>query len=290
MSGPFERTVRIIDQDFSPGSEKKEILSIELLPGGFSFAILDAPLFKYQALLSVLLNDKERDLCGVSRFKTLDPEIRELLEKDYLKTTIACFTPQLTLLPNEVFLQEDQEAMHRFSCTVPPDHVIRIDRMNNMQGYGVYSLPATLLKELEDEFADHRLWHAGSVLIENTLATARIENWPGDIVLHIRQHYFELLLLDRKRLVYYNAFRYNQFDDLMYFLFYVLEQFELDPKSSWAILIGEIAMDSPGFSTLASYFGKVSFTARNDAYKYSPEFEAYPHHYFFNLLNLNFCG
>lgn len=290
MSGPLEKTVRIVDRDFSPGSEKKEILSIELLPGGFSFAILDAPQFKYQALFSIFTGNAEKDSWPVSGYLTRDQEMEELLGKEYLKTTIACFTPQLTLLPNEVFLSEDQEAMHRFSCSVPSGHVIRTDRMNNLQGYGVYSLPETLVGELEQLFPGHRLWHAGSVLVENTLATARIERWPGDIVLHIRREYFELLLLDIKGLVYYNTFRYNEFDDLMYFLFYVLEQFGRDPKSSWAILSGEIAMDSQAFTTLASYFGKVSFTARNDAYRYSPEFERYPDHYFYNLLNLNFCG
>ncbi len=290
MSETLESSIRIIDRDFSAESENKEILSIELLPGGFSFAILDASTFKYQVLISGVMSRKDNEPSGPSCLMDADPEIRSLLDRAYLKTTIACFTPRLTLLPNEVFLKEDQESAHRFACAVPSEHAIRIDRLNNLQGYGVYSLPSDLVVQLERKFPRHRLWHSGGVLIENTLATARLENWPGDVVLHIRRSFFEVLLLDRKRLVYYNAFRYNQFDDLMYFLFYVLEQFRLDPKSSWAILSGEVAMDSPEFLTLASYFGKVSFTSRNDAYKYSSEFDQYPHHYFFNLLNLNFCG
>jgi hypothetical protein len=290
MSDSLEKSIRIVDQNFSPESDNKEILSIELLPGGFSFAILDASSFRYQVLMSGVVKGTGPELAGPSRLMAADPEIRSLLDRAYLKTTIACFTPRLTLLPNEVFLKEDQESLHRFACNVPRDHTIRIDRLNNMQGFGVYSLPADLVKQLERSFPRHRLWHSGSVLIESTLATARLENWPGDVVLHVRRSIFEVLLLDRKRLVYYNTFRYSEFDDLMYFLFYVLEQFQLDPKTSWAILGGEIAMDSPEFRTLASYFGKVSFTARNDAYRYSAEFDHYPHHYFFNLLNLNFCG
>lgn len=290
MPVPPGKTIRIADKDFSPGSDNKEILSIELMPDGFSFAILDANAFKYQFLLATMFDEEQKDLSLLPDRLLADPEIHELLSRKYLKTTIACFTPQLTLLPNELFIKEDQEAMHRFSCSVPLDHLIRTDRLNNLQGYGVYSLPERLVGRLGQLFPEHRLWHSGSALIENMLAASRLEDWPGDVILHIRKSCFEVMLLDKKKLVYFNVFQYRDFGDLMYFLFYVLEQFGRDAKSSWAILAGEISMDSPGFASLASYFGKVSFTGRNDAYRYSLGFENYPHHYFFHLLNLNFCG
>ena len=290
MPETFGKAIRIIDEDFSRGPDAKQILSIELLPDGFSFAILDVSSFSYQVLLAGESPEGRVGSGGVLRSLLDDPQAGDLLRRPFLKTTVSCFTSQLTLLPNELFIKGDQELLHRFSCRLPEGHTIRIDRMNNLQGFGVYSLPGSLLDTLDEAFPGHRLWNTGSALIESMLANVRMEALKVDLILHVRRGYFDLILLENNRLVFYNAFSYRIFDDLMYFLFYVLEQFEMDPKRLNTLLAGELSMDSEPYGMLSGYLGKVDFIGRNDAYRYSRGFDELPHHAHYNLLNLAFCG
>lgn len=289
MSGPFLKTVSIVDKDFLPGSERNEILSIELSLDGFSFAILDPRHFRYLKLESYsygpgLVLEKFADDLGEF--------IRDypLLLGSFERISVAWFQPQYTLVPEELFLHSGRTAYHHFSGEVPPGFELRVDKLNNLGAYGIYPFPEVVRRRLEFLYPAHRVRHTATVLIESLLSAFRLDEARSDLVIHIRQGHFELLLFEGDRLVFYNSFAYKAFDDLMYFLFYVLEQFQLDAGNVEALLAGEISLDSVEYETLSQYFKKVGFLNRSDIYKYGPEFDAIPHHTFFNLLHLNTCG
>lgn len=289
MPGPFRKTISIVDNAFSSGSERNEILSIELSLDGFSFAILDPKHFRYLRLDSYQFKSAQH---AEGLAQSLEAFIKEcpLLLGSFERVSVAWYQPQFSLIPAELFLHAGKETYQRFCGPTPEGHDLKADKLNNLEAYGIYPFPETLRKKLEFLYPIHRIRHTGTVLIESTLAAFRLEELKADIVLHIKPGHFELLLLDGKRLLFYNSFSYQAFDDLMYFLFYVLEQFGLDASQMEAMLAGEISLDSKKYQYLAQYFKRVSFAGRSDVYHYGPEFDEVPHHYFFNLLNLNTCG
>jgi len=289
MSGPFRKTISIVDNTFSPGSERNVILSIELSLDGFSFAILDPQHFRYQMLESFhLAHAGQADELAAE----LEKFIKEhpLLLGSFERINVAWYQPKYTLVPADLFLHAGKDAYHQFCGPTPDYHELKADKLNNLEAYGIFPFPEVLRKKLDFLYPSYRLRHTGTVLIESTLAAFRLGELKADIVLHIKPGHFELMLLEGSRLVFYNSFAYQAFDDLMYFLFYALEQFGLDASQMEAMLAGEISLDSKNYEMLSQYFKQVSFAGRSDVYKYGPEFDKVPHHYFFNLLNLNTCG
>ncbi len=289
MAGPVSKTISIVDKDFSSGSQTKKILSIELGLDGFSFTILDVLEFKYQVLESYQWTEGSswENICGL-----LESIIKAnpVLTENFERVNIAYFSPQLNLVPFEVFQHLHKDAYHDFVAATPPAHDVITDRLNNLKAYGVYSFPGVLQKKLNYYFPSHRIRHSGSVLIESLLAAAKLREWEADIVLQIRPDHVEIILMDKQQLIFYNAFRYQTLDDLMYYLFFVLEKFNLEASGMRAMLIGEVSLDSELYRMLSAYFRESGFMPRSDFYKYSREFESIPHHFFYNLLNLNSCG
>ncbi|MEE4178075.1 MAG: DUF3822 family protein [Bacteroides sp.] len=289
MSGPFRKTVSIVDKDFLPGSERNEILSIELSLDGFSFAILDPRHFKYLMLESYRFDP------GSSQDdfpEQLENFIRDypLLLGSFERISIAWYQPQYTLIPADLFLYAGKDDYHQFTGDFPQGYELKADKLNNLGAYGIYPFPETIRKRLEFLYPAHRIRHTATVFVESLLSSFRLGEVRADLAIYVNQGHFELLLFEGDRLVFYNSFAYQAFDDLMYFLFYVLEQFELDASQVEAILAGDISLDSKEYAYLAQYFKKAGFVSRSDVYKYSPAFDAVPHHGFFNLLHLNTCG
>ncbi len=288
MSGSFRNIIRIGDTSVSEPVENK-ILSIGLRPDGFVFSILDPKQFRYRTLEDFQLT-ADHPVENYFLHLKLFLEEHALLKAPFEQVHVSFFTPHLLLIPAEMYHDDDKETLYRFSAEVPLDHIIRSERLNNLGAYGIYSHSHELTELLNVSFDNYRLRHQGSALIESTLAANQLENWQVDVVLHVKPSYFEIILLDNQKVILYHSFEYRTFDDLLYYLFYVLEQFERDAASQKLLLIGEIGMDCASYQTLASLFFKVSFPERNDAYKYVAAFDKIPGHYYYNLLNLVLCG
>ncbi len=290
MYGPLRKTISIVDNDFSPGSPDKGMLSIELLPDGFSFALLDKVLYRYHILEAFQTDKKVESAEEIIELLRSEISINPFLKEPYQQVNIAYYSNPLMLFPEHVCHRQDHEDLFRFACKVPVGHHIKADRLNNLGGYGVYMVADKLRSSLDLSFPAYQMIHAGSALIENMLATLILENQTPDMILHIRRWYFELLMVKDKKLTFYRLFPYQSFEDLLYYLFYVLQQLRLDALTMNLMLAGEISLDAERYKRLASYFKYVYFTERNDAYQYSPGFDTIPHHYYYNLLNLSSCG
>lgn len=287
MSGSFRNIMRIGDMSGQEPPEKK-ILSIGVSPDGFVFAILDSLDSRY-----LLLEDFEYSSGGFSEgyFNQLMHVVEghPALSAPFEKVNISFFSPGLLLIPVELFREDDKEFLCRFCSTIPENHSVYSEKLNNLDAYGVYFMPQDLKTFLDTRFVSYSLRHQGAALIDNTLAFKHLEILPVDVVLHVKRSFFEIVLLDKHKVILYQSFKYQTFDDLLYYLFYVLEQFKRDAGNQKLILIGEISKDCNSYQTLSSLFRIVSFPERNNAYRYAGPFDQIPGHYYYNLLNLATC-
>lgn len=290
MSGSFRKSISIVDEIFSPDSEDDLILSMEILPDGLSYAILDTDHYRYLVLEHYTLADNIPGLLmDYDRLQSLFDQIA-LFKGSFQKAHVAYFSNHLVLLPDNISGFDDQRSLLQYSCQLPDNHAVKSDRLNNMNGFGVYSFPNWLLHLLESYFPFYRLRHTGSIFIESMLSMLHIENQNPDIVLHIRRSSFDIMWLHNKKLMFHHIYSFRQFDDLLYLLFFVMKQFGLKASEQHLMLAGDISLDSGRYKRLSSYFKRVSFAIRSDIYHYGNGFDNIPHHDFFTLLNMNACG
>lgn len=289
MTGELRNTLRIVDPEYSPGPGNKEHLSIGLLPGGFVFTVIDNARYKYLSLEEYRQNDKQAPYSYLSGMEEVLSQ-RELAGQGFQKVTLSYFSRDVFLLPGLNHQVRTMEAAFGLSASLPEGHCLRHDELNILKGTAIYALPKTLLSHCDKLFDNYRLRHHATALIESTLASQKLDAWNADLFLHLHRGYFDMLLLNKQKLLFYRSFVMHGLEDLLYHVFFVLEQFEWRASSLHAVLAGTISMDSSHYDSLSRYFRRLSFPEKNDIYRYGQAFDQIPYHYHFNLLNLDACG
>lgn len=266
-----------------------QTLSVNLDPDGLSFALLDEGKFTYLALEDYQINSPAIETDGIGILNDIINS-SSLLNASFKKISISCFTSELVLVPAKAYDPIQNKQVFTFCAPLPENHRIMTDKLNILDAWGLYSISEELNSFFEKKFPGHRLKHSGSVFIESTLAAQYLEEWKTDIVIHIKDTYFEIILLENQKLLLYQSFKYYTFDDLLYYMFYVLQEYNMDAATKNLLIMGKVSLDTKTFVTLASFFKKVSFPERNDAFQYIRAFEEIPSHFYYNLLNLVACG
>jgi hypothetical protein len=267
----------------------KKILSIELSLDGFSYCVLDAEKFRYVALESFAFDGVKdlNDLCPV-----LDEMVREklLLTGSYQRISFALNSADVSLVPADFFSYTEKNTYLGFNSYTDQDTEIRVDKLNNLSAFAVYAFPKPLLNKINFLFPACRIRHISTNLIENILYMVRYGRVSNQLILHVQKGNFQILYFEGGNLSFYNSYRYKTWDDLFYYLFFVLEQLGLEAEKLDLMLFGEVGIESDFYRKVKLYFKSFSFGPRNDLYKYSEPFDNIPHHFFYNLLNLNACG
>ncbi len=268
---------------------RKDFLSIELSPGGFSYCVLNTQKFKYTTLESFKFED-------IKSFDTLAEVLealvksRKSLTQTYQRISLVFSHPVSTLIPAHLFSYSEKNQYLGFHTYPDNENEIRVDKLNNLVAYSVYSFPKTLSQKINFLFPGCRIRHISTTLIENILYMNRYQEIDIQLALHIQNDHFEILIFKEKNLVFYNSFRYQTWDDLFYYLFFVLEQMRLEAEDLHTLILGEVSINSTFYKQARLYFKSLHLASRTDLYKYALEFDSIPHHYYFNLLNLNACG
>lgn len=267
----------------------KKILSIELSLDGFSYCVLDADKFCYIALESFTFDGIKHlnDLCSL-----LDELVREkiLLTGSYQRISLALNSSETTLIPADLFSYAEKHTYLNFNSYPDNETEIRVDKLNNLSAFSVYSFPRQLLHKINFLFPACRIRHVSSCLIENVLYLVRYGRVSPQLVLNVQKGNFQILYLKGENLEFFNAYRYQTYDDLFYYLFFVIEQLGLEAEKLDLMLFGEVGIESGFYKKVKLYFKSFNFGPRSDLYKYSESFDNIPHHYYFNLLSLNACG
>jgi len=288
MNDPFLKAISVSGETGYTGSGKDQFLSIELALDGFSFGIFDSR--NLRPLLIESYNIRV-EMLPVQLAVSLHEFIIKCtaLLSPFEKVNLAWYHQQYTLIPNELYHPLAKEAYHSLCAQSPEGFMVTSDELSNLYAYGIYPFPEILNHKLRIIYPNLRVRHLATVLIEYALTSINLEKGGHDIFLHIRPKHFEVLIFNYKRLVFYNSFPYQAFDDLMYFLFYVLEQFRLDSGKMNAFIAGKISEDSVIFQSLLKYFRSVSSAPAYPLMHQDNGFEQVPKDIYQNLVSLAIC-
>jgi hypothetical protein len=289
MRIPFQELYSIHDTGYVLNPAGKNFLSIELSPGGLSYCILDAERFRYTLLESYAFepqNDFEQLAGVVEDFVKGKKE----LTSGFQRISVSLVSAKSSYIPAELFTYLDKKIFSDFNTYPDEQFDILVDKLNNLQAYNVYPVHKALHKKLDYLFPASRIRNNTSCLIENSLYLIRYGGFNVRLVLHVQRDHFEILIFENKNLQFCNSFNYQTWDDLFYYLFFVMEQLGLQAENLDAMLIGEVSISSELYKKLRLYVNSLVLGPRSELFKFYDGFDEIPHHYFFNLINLNSCG
>jgi hypothetical protein len=289
MQVPVQELHSIRDAGEVLNHSGKNFLSIELAPGGLSYCILDSEKFRY-TLLEAFAFGQQIDYEQLSEVLEEFVKEKQILNSTFQRISVSYVSRKAVYVPFGLFSHLEKRKYLDFNTYPDEEYEIVVDKLNNLQAYTVYPVHKSIIRKLDFLFPGYRLRHNSSCLIENSLYQIRYGDLNIQLVLHIQRDHFEILIFDRKSLLFCNSFSYQTWDDLFYYLFFVLEQLGLNAEKMDTLLLGEVSITGEFYKKLRLYVNSLILGPRSELFKYSDGFDEIPHHFYFNLLNLNSCG
>lgn len=262
-------------------------LSIQVHLKGFTYALLNLKEQKYIAL-------EHYDFVPEGNFtKTAEAIDQVIASKVFLQNRFTSVSASIShqtnaLIPRILFDKNNEKELLAFDQAILQNEKEYSDWLPTIQAFNSYTIPDELKRCLEKHFKRLSWKHDSSILIESLINQFKLQQ-EQKIYLSIQDNYFEMAVLKREKLIFFNSFSYQTAEDFIYYLLFACEQLNLNPEQIPVVISGKILNDSEIYQLVYRYIRHVEFSSRNASYKYSFVFDDVKEHFHYKLLNQHLC-
>lgn len=262
-------------------------MSLRLSANGFAFAIQDQARGKFIALEAYDLGQLSNAGLFTKNLKAIINQ-HALLRLKFGSVNVAVANAPATLVPAAVYEESTKHKYLAFNHQLEARCSIHSDRIRPIDAWNVYAVPNEVYELMQLCFPGFTIRQSSTSLLTAALAQFK-HTVEKTLILHIQSDAFEIIVTENNRLNYYNLFKHQSPEDLMYFLMFVCEEVKLNPEQIDTVLVGELEKKSLIYNLLHKYFRNLRFGARSDSFQYSYGFDELPKHYYYNLLSQQLC-
>lgn len=190
-----------------------------------------------------------------------------------------------TLVPASFYDAEKAKEMLEFNVGGTNGELIFTNDVNDIKL--IYSVPAELKNSLDKTFPNHNFKHIGYSTMKLFFTHFQLKN--ADIFLNLHQGQTEVLIKKDSKPVLYNMFNTQNDEDVLYYLLFSVEQFDLNPLTLKLYISANRATNDNLFTAIKKYLKHVDFTVSDKIIVRKEAFEQTPHHFYFSALNRLLC-
>lgn len=252
-------TKKEINKSFNIADKNFKKLSIQVSLNGLSFCVADTVSQK------LLFSDKLDFLEEKNPMEAKD-ELEKLFQRHQLaetvfdEVTVVHRNTLFGLVPKSLFNSNHLLEYLKFNTKVLATDVLSYDEVENHDLVNVYVPYMNINNYIYDLFGEFTYMHNGTVLLQS-LMNNQGQNQETVCYVHINKKQLDITVLNQRKLLFYNSFIYETKEDFAYYLLFVLEQLDLDPKITPVKLFGAIEEDDAIFQLCYSYIQHVSIFA-----------------------------
>ncbi len=196
-------------------------LSIRFSPGGLSLSILERDNTK-------LVSAKRLNMPLFSMTKEQiiplllqEPETQLLYDKIHLIAE----TKTYTIVPKEIFKEEEMDKLLYFSHQKEKNASILYNEISAFDAINIFSLPEDISEVFKQLFPACKIEHSISHFIENHIHKHSLQEC---ICIWVRQKIMDVVAFQHNRLLLVNSFDYQTQEDFVYYLLRIIEELNLD--------------------------------------------------------------
>ena len=209
---------------------------------------------------------------------------KHISDKNSLQfVNITLLESDFTLVPDAFYRRENAKEILEFS-TGKSEKTVLADSFNGMKL--LYAPSSELQYLLEKEFKNSIIKSSGIVAIELFFTNPSLKQ--KDVWINFHDGSIELLAKKGKKLIFYNLFTYENPEEVLYYLLFMAEQFDLDPEKFKLVISGNILVNSDHHTLIKKYIRNISFAV--GSVHINEHSWNLPEHFYFTLLNQHLCG
>jgi hypothetical protein len=208
------------------------------------------------------------------------------LQKANYKTILVNWAgAHFTMVPASFYDADKAKEMLEFNVGDINDELSFTNDINDIKL--IYSVPAELKNTIDKTFSNHNFKHIGYSSLKLFFTHFQLKN--ADMFLNLHNGQAEVLIKKENTPVLYNIFRTQSDEDVLYYLLFSIEQFELNPLTLKLFISANTETSAGLFAAIKKYIKHVDFTVSDKLIVRKESFEQLPHHYYFSALNRLLC-
>ena len=183
--------------------------------------------------------------------------------KNFEYFSIIFFQQPSTLVPKIFFDKNRLDDYLSFYYKKHEAEIIIYDELKKEYNTNVYSIPRKLYNVIEKLDVDFNVFHYTSILIKKILNLCSTEKFSKQLFVHLHFDAMDIFLVENNKLIFYNRFVVKNENDFMYYLFFVVEQFDLGPNDFEIKFLGRIDAFESYYDIVKNYHYYITFSNDN---------------------------
>lgn len=269
-----------------PGAGEALFLSVFISVDTFCYAISTQQFTTVLELCHVDLTQSAFSKDGLQDELSFLVQHYGLNQKRFEKTLISLLNSDFSLVPEAYGKDSDFKTYLEFSTGVAAFKKAPLHRLKEMSF--CYGADAEVMNYLERTFVNASIRHSGAVNIQLLFSQHSLSG--STLFLSIHDGSIELSAQKNRSLLFYNVFNYSNNEDILYYLLFSMEQFELDPASVKLSIACERGVSDDLMVSIKKYIRQVSFVVGEPGLTLKGNLQSLPAHYYFTLLNQHTCA
>lgn len=234
--------------------------------------------FEYYSFQSTFNFDVIADLFDIALKES------KIINLNYSRVTCVIINNLSTIVPSALFDEDRKKTYLKFNSALQGNEFVMTDHLTNLDAKNIFALPFSLKAKLDSVYKNVTYHHFSSGLIENILAQNK--NQPKKkLLIHIQPTHFETIVIENKKLLFYNTFQHHSAEDFIYYLLFVCEQLQLNPENIETVILGELEKNSAIYTLANKYIRNLKFGERSDDFDFSYQLQTFPKHFYFSIFN-----
>jgi hypothetical protein len=198
-------------------------------------------------------------------------------------------TQKFVQVPAALFNEDSMLEYLMFNAQVDEQNETILKTHHNKQDtVTVFAVPTDLIDWLSSLYPNSKpvFLHQSAVLIEGVLTeTPKYNN--NTLYVYIDRFKLHIISCNKGKLVYYNQFAINQFQDYVRYIMLVMKSLKMDQHTSQVVLWGYIGKNSPHYHEFYKFINNVSFGSRPASLRFGYFYDELQEQNFFDLFSIN---
>lgn len=270
-------------QSFGQSANSANTLVIEYSKQSFYFCELQSDINAPSFITSVVID--------IQSTKTLVEQFSLALnhlgfhKKKYEQVWIDVVDEEFTLCPEVLFDVDNARAILEFNCGDSKQKPLLVDDVNPTIKL-IYTIDEELKSLFDKLFPQHQFRHRMTLL--NRLMLNAEEFSKEDVLVSINEQSISIILKQQQQIVLANQYQIKTNEDVLYYLLFIMEQYQLNPSTVKISLVGNLDATSELISLIKKYIKHWRLAIGHKAINWDA-LKGMPQHYNFTLINRLFC-
>ena len=181
-------------------------------------------------------------------------------EKDFIEPIkFISFHNPSTFVPYSLFDNSRSKDYLKLYSLEKEDEIVYYDKIEQINQINVYTSPRNISDDLKKVNLNLEISHYNTLLLNNILSLEFSNGIEYQLFIHLQSEALDVFLFQKKQFKFNNRFLISNEDEFLYYLFFIVEQFDMETEGLEIVFLGKIQRYEAYYKVLNQYHNHIKF-------------------------------